>query len=207
MEKIKILYLTDNLPVYLDDEDYEIISKMPGWYIHKSQNNNSRTNYAVHDKYGKLHRFILGLKDSNNTIIVDHIDRNGLNCQKNNLRITNTSINKRNSDTLPNNKFHFNGISYEKGTGNRSGRIKVSYQTNERLASNPNKFQQKNKSFTVSRFINFNECLRQAILFRIEKMKEFGYLLDERSETIEKECQNENVNLEELLQIKFSDII
>lgn len=193
------------MEVLLDDDDYEIISKMSGWYIHKSHNLNSRTNYVQHDQYGKLHRYILGISDS--SIIIDHIDRNGLNCQKSNLRIVNNSINKRNSDTLPNNKFHFNGISYEKGMGNRSGRIKVSYQTNTRLASNPKKFQQRNKSFTVSQFNNFNECLRQAILFRIARMREFGYLLDERSETIERECQNINVNLEKLLEINFNDII
>ena len=193
------------MEVLLDDEDYEIISKMPGWYIHKFQNLNSRTNYVQHDNYGKLHRYILGITDS--SIIVDHIDRNGLNCQKNNLRITNNSINKRNSDTLPKNKFHFNGISYEKGIDNRSGRIKVSYQTNERLASNPKKFQQRNKSFTVSQYPNFNECLRQAILFRILKMREYNYLLDERSETIEKECQNINVDLEKLLEINYKDIL
>lgn len=202
---MKKLYLTDGMEVLLDDEDYEVISKMPGWYIHKSQNLNSRTNYAQHDNYGKLHRYILGITDPK--VIIDHIDRNGLNCQKNNLRITNNSINKRNSDTLPKNVFHFNGLSYEKGIGNRSGRIKVSYQTNERLASNPKKFQQRNKSFTVSQYSNFNECLRQAVLFRLKKMKEYGYYLDERSETIEKLCQNENINLEEVLEINFQDII
>lgn len=202
---MKQLYLTDNIPVLLDDEDYEKISKMTGWYIQKTKNLNSRTNYVKHDIYGRLHRYILGITDE--TVIVDHIDRNGLNCQKSNLRITNNSINKRNSNTLPKNKFHFNGISYEKGIDKRSGRIKVSYQTNERLASNPKKFQQKTKSFTVSRFSNFNECLRQALLFRLEKMIEYNYLLDERSETILKECQNIEVDLEQLLEINFSDIL
>ena len=202
---MKILYLTDNMPVLLDDEDYENISKMTGWYIQKSENLNIRTNYVKHDTYGRLHRYILGITDE--AIIVDHIDRNGLNCQKSNLRITNNSINKRNSDTLPNNKFHFNGFSYEKGVDNRSGRIKVSYQTNERLASNPKKFQQKTKSFTVSQFESFNECLRQAILFRLEKMLEYNYLLDERSETILKECQNKEVDLQKLLDINFMDIL
>ena len=38
-------------------------------------------------------------------------------------------------------------------------------------------------------------------------MKEYGYLLDERSETIEKECQNIEVNLEEVLEINYQDII
>lgn len=202
---MKQLYLTDNIPVLLDDEDYEKISKMTGWYIQKTKNLNSRTNYVKHDIYGRLHRYILGITDE--TVIVDHIDRNGLNCQKSNLRITNNSINKRNSNTLPKNKFHFNGISYEKGIDKRSGRIKVSYQTNERLASNPKKFQQKTKSFTVSQFSNFNECLRQALLFRLEKMIEYNYLLDERSETILKECQNIEVDLEQLLEVNFSDIL
>lgn len=202
---MKKLYLTDGMEVLLDDEDYEVVSKIPGWYIRKTQNNNSRTNYVQHDDYGKLHRFVLGITDS--TIIVDHIDRNGLNCQKNNLRIVSNSVNKRNSDTLNRNKFHLNGLSYEKGVGGRSGRIKVSYQTNNRLPSNPKKFQQRSKSFTVSQFKSFNECLRQAILFRFEKMREYNYLLDERSETIEQMCQDENVNLEEVLNIHFSDII
>ena len=38
-------------------------------------------------------------------------------------------------------------------------------------------------------------------------MKEYGYLLDERSETIERECQNIDVNLETLLEINYQDII
>ena len=39
-------------------------------------------------------------------------------------------------------------------------------------------------------------------------MKEFNYLLDERSTTIEKILlENKEVNLEELLNIKFSDFI
>lgn len=39
-------------------------------------------------------------------------------------------------------------------------------------------------------------------------MKEFNYLLDERSTTIEKILlENKEVNLEELLDIKFSNFI
>ena len=39
-------------------------------------------------------------------------------------------------------------------------------------------------------------------------MKEFNYLLDERSTTIEKILlENKEVNLEELLNIKFSNFI
>lgn len=69
---------------------------MSGWYIAKNEKHNSRTDYVVHDKYGKLHRYLLGVTDSK--ILVDHIDRNGLNCQRKNLRLVDCSTNKRNSN-------------------------------------------------------------------------------------------------------------
>ena len=51
---------------------------MTGWYVKKEENNNARTNYVTHDKYGSLHRYLLNITDPH--ILVDHIDRNGLNC-------------------------------------------------------------------------------------------------------------------------------
>ena len=197
---MKILNI-NNYEVLLDDQDYNEISNMTGWYIQKEEFNNSRTNYVVHDKYGRLHRSLLKITDSK--IIVDHIDRNGLNCQRRNLRITTCSENKRNSEVLPNNKFHFNGLSFEKAKGNRKWRIKVSYQTNERLTEN--KFKQKTKSFGPSSGKDFNTLIKEAILFRLSKMREFGYIIDERSETIEKECLKESSNMEEVLNISFKD--
>lgn len=187
--------------VFLDDIDYEEISNITGWYIQKEEFLNSRTNYVVHDNYGRLHRYLLGLTDPN--IIVDHIDRNGLNCQRKNLRITTCSENKRNSNVLPNNKFHFNGLSFEAPKGNRKWRIKVSYQSNERLTDN--KFKQKTKSFGPTSGKDFNSLIKEAILFRLEKMREFGYIIDERSETIEKECLKDDSNMEEVLNISFKD--
>lgn len=76
----------------LDDEDYESLPKS-GWY-RANTCGNARTLYVAHDDYGKMHRYILGITDPK--IIIDHIDRNGLNNQKFNLRITNNQINKRN---------------------------------------------------------------------------------------------------------------
>lgn len=174
---------------------------MPGWYIQKEEYLNSNTNYVTHDKYGRLHRYLLGVTDPK--IIIDHIDKNGLNCQRKNLRITTCSENKRNSNTLPNNKFHFNGLSFEKPKGNRKWRIKVSYQTNELYTEG--KYQQKTKSFGPTSGKDFNSLIKEAILFRISKMREYGYIVDERSETIEKKCLDENSNMEEVLDISFKD--
>lgn len=174
---------------------------MSGWYIAKNEKHNSRTDYVVHDKYGKLHRYLLGVTDSK--ILVDHIDRNGLNCQRKNLRLVDCSTNKRNSNQYKNNKFIFNGSSFEKGKGNRKWRIKVTYSTNLKTCSN--KYQQKRKSFGPANGDNFNTALKKAVLFRIEKMREFNYIVDKRSETIEKKCLEENPNMEEILGITFKD--
>lgn len=187
--------------VFLDDENYEEISQMRGWYVVKEINHNANTDYVKHDQYGSLHRYVLGI--TNSQILVDHIDRNGLNCQKNNLREVTCSENKRNSNTLPNNKFHFNGLSYEKPNEKRKGRIKVSYQIDERLTED--KYKQKTKSFSLIKDRKFNDLVKEAVLYRILKMREFGYILDERSETIEKECLKENPNMELILEISFKD--
>lgn len=61
------------------------------------------------------------------------------------------------------------------------------------------------KSFGPTSGDNFNEALRKAILFKIQKMREFGYIIDGRSETIEKQCQNPVADMEKILDIKFSD--
>ena len=175
---------------------------MSGWYIQKEENNNAKTNYATHDVYGRLHRYILGVTDSK--ILIDHIDRNGLNCQRKNLRITTCSENKRNSSTLSSNKFNFNGLSFEAPCGNRTWRIRVSYSTNEKIAEN--RFRQATKSFGGKNYKSLNEAIKDAVLFRIAMMRQYGYLLDERSETIERKCLEEkNPNMEEILGISLKN--
>lgn len=174
---------------------------MSGWYVQKERYNNSKTNYVTHDKYGRLHRYLLGITDK--TILIDHIDRNGLNCQRRNLRITTCSENKRNSSSISNNKFNFNGLSFEAPKNNRTWRIRVSYSTDQKISEN--RFQQKTKSFGGSKYKNFNDALKDAVLFRIAMMRQYGYSLDERSETIERKCLEENPNMEEILDISFKD--
>lgn len=186
--------------VLLDDDDYEKISKA-GWYVTNS--GNSRTSYVVHDNFGRLHRYILGITDPN--IVVDHINRNGLDNRKENLRATNNQINKRNQSVCSNNKFNFNGIKYEKKSGNHSARIRVSwaeYDYNKEQKRNKTK----SKSFSISKY-SLNEALRLAVKTRIEKMREFDYFIDERSEAIEREVQNINVDMEKLLSIDLSSLV
>jgi len=83
----------------VSDEDYEYVNKFR-WQIMIRK----YTSYAitrVWDEFGnrknqiQLHRFILGVYDD--SIIIDHKDRNGLNCQRDNIRIATRAQNNCNS--------------------------------------------------------------------------------------------------------------
>jgi hypothetical protein len=82
----------------VSDEDYEAVSKIR-WYPAIR----NYTTYAIarirNPFTGKkfqiqLHRFILGITDE--TIIVDHKDGDGLNCRRDNIRIATRSQNAAN---------------------------------------------------------------------------------------------------------------
>ena len=83
---MKEIPLTQGKIALVDDEDYEYLCQF-NWYARKDK----RTYYAVrsvHLKNGKvysehMHRVIMNTTKGN---VVDHIDHNGLNNQKYNLR-------------------------------------------------------------------------------------------------------------------------
>lgn len=89
--------LTQGYKALVDDEDYSRCLH-PKW-VSKIDN---KTVYAVRFRWiekkryaERLHRFVLGISDP--TILVDHIDLNGLNNCKSNLRICTHSQNHANS--------------------------------------------------------------------------------------------------------------
>jgi len=93
MDKIKI-----------DIKDISLVKDYK-WSIYVKRN----TKYAYASLKGKtisMHRLILGLSDRN--IFVDHIDGNGINNGRSNLRIATRAQNKMNSG-------HFSGTSKYKG--------------------------------------------------------------------------------------------
>jgi len=61
-----------------------------------------------------MHRIIMCIDDRN--ILIDHIDRNGLNNQRSNLRLANYSTNQANKKRLDNKKSKYKGVYFEKST-------------------------------------------------------------------------------------------
>jgi hypothetical protein len=98
---------------FVDDEDYPGLIAMGRWQARKGWK--GRTWHASTDSFDKcflMHRVILGIhKQSGNLNRVDHIDKNGLNNQKNNLRLVSPSLNACNRTGLqPNNTSGITGV-------------------------------------------------------------------------------------------------
>lgn len=202
---MKKLLLACGAQVLLDDDDYEKIPKT-GWYLTDKYHGvtNRKTRYVFHDKLGRMHRYILNLTDPMK--LVDHLDGNGLNNQKQNLRIVTSSVNKKNQKTVSSNKFNFNGISFQRN-GNYL-RILVKWsQGIPQYKYGGYRCRQRSKSFSINKFGSLEQALKQAILFRIEKMRENDYFLDERSTTIERLIYEGEKTIQQILEITLSQII
>lgn len=92
----KKLFIRDDIHAIVDDEDYERLNKFK-WSLQEGKN----TYYAARNdkssgkrKYIYLHRAVLNVTDSK--ILVDHINGNGLDNRKSNLRLCNNSKNQAN---------------------------------------------------------------------------------------------------------------
>jgi hypothetical protein len=100
----------NKVTVLIDEEDYEKIKNIY-WYEKKDKH----TSYAIGSKKikgvrtrYKMHRLILGL--TNSEILVDHINHNGLDNRKENLRKCNRKENARNRNIDCRNKLGYKGI-------------------------------------------------------------------------------------------------
>lgn len=105
---MKEIELTQGKFAMVDDEDYEKLSNHEWcaalvrhvWYAHRRI---GRTTIS-------MHRVVMGL--GNEEVQVDHIDGNGLNNQKSNLRICNYSENNWNSRKRLDNTSGFKGVNW-----------------------------------------------------------------------------------------------
>lgn len=111
---MKEIPLTQGKVALVDDEDYVRVCNLGKWQAMRGR----YTWYARTDSYVikkisttiLLHRFILDIHDKSRKLIGDHKDRNGLNCQKENLRIVTGTVSNANRKKLYTNSSGVTGV-------------------------------------------------------------------------------------------------
>ena len=109
---MKTIRLTQGKAALVDDQDYEQLVQFK-WHARKSGNvwyaaRNIKTEKG--QRIVNMHREILELKDS--SVICDHIDNNGLNNTRKNLRKCSSKQNSRNRRSARKSSSPYLGVSY-----------------------------------------------------------------------------------------------
>lgn len=111
---MKLIPLTQGYFAIVDDADYEWLSQFK-WRIQKKPNNRyyARTSIKIGNKYKTvgMHRLIM---NSPQGMDVDHINRNGLDNRRANLRVCTRSQNIQNTSTCKNSSSQYKGVSWSK---------------------------------------------------------------------------------------------
>lgn len=116
------LIKASNREIYarVDDEDYDLLVPLTWTAV---QGKTHRSPYLKSFKLGMyMHRFILGASQGD---LVDHIDMDTTNNQKENLRICSRAENGRNRGKTRRNSSGFKGVSWHKKTGKWRARIRA----------------------------------------------------------------------------------
>lgn len=108
---MKKIPLTQNQYALVDDDDYESLSKLK-WQAQKDEHTFYATRTENKIAY-KMHRVIFGLSKED-IRVVDHIDGNGLNNQKYNLRVCTRAQNLQNKRAIKKSTSGYKGV-YKSG--------------------------------------------------------------------------------------------
>ena len=111
---MKQIPLTQGKFALVDDEDYEKLSQS------KWNERGTRTNVYARTQGGlSMHRLLMGSQGDE----IDHIDGNGLNNQKSNLRVCTRAENSRNRKLGKTNKSGYKGVSWK--TENKKWQVAI----------------------------------------------------------------------------------
>ena len=113
---MRTIPLTQGKVAIVDEEDFEILNEFkwtaqkdhgyPRWYaIRKEEQNNGKWKLII------MHRQIL---NAPHKVYVDHINHDGLDNRKHNLRLCTSSQNQKNRGLQKNNTSGLNGVSFDK---------------------------------------------------------------------------------------------
>lgn len=117
---MKTIELTNGMKVLVDDEDYDFLMQWK-WNPYKRKSDN--TTYAARTLHEnrksvyviRMHRVIMKIDDPN--VVIDHMDHNGLNNQKSNLRVCAQKFNSKNTSSRTNSSSKYLGVGWDSKRG------------------------------------------------------------------------------------------
>jgi hypothetical protein len=113
----KEIELTQGFKTIVDDSLYDELNKYK-WCAHKMRN---KTVYAT--RLVRLHHLVIGFPPPG--FVVDHINGNGLDNRRENLRFVSNQNNIRNQGMNKNNTSGYRGVSWHKGKQRWEAKIRV----------------------------------------------------------------------------------
>lgn len=125
---MKRIPLTQRKFALVDDEDFEWLNRWK-WFARETRELWYAGRFEFENKKRKqihMHRLIM---KTPSYLDVDHIDRNGLNNQKYNLRNCTRSQNQKNRKKQDNNTSGFMGVSWDKSRNKYKAKIKLNGKT------------------------------------------------------------------------------
>ena len=121
---MKEIILTQGKVTQVDDEDYDYLNQWK-WFVHKNRNNyyceRNITILKNKQKQIGIHQIILErILGHNNFEMVDHIDGDGLNNQRNNLRAATNQQNSMNTKSKS-----IKGVTFCNYKKNKKWRVRI----------------------------------------------------------------------------------
>lgn len=122
---MKQIPLTKGKVALVDDEDHEYLNSF-NWHATKSGYARRRGRVGIDSrKFIWMHHQVFLCSEN---LKIDHRDGNGFNNQKGNLRPATHSENCRNRNRNKNNSSGYKGVSFHKGIGKFTARLRINYQ-------------------------------------------------------------------------------
>lgn len=108
----------------VDDEDFELLNKF-SWYLKLGNDNKLFYARATIGPNTRVFMHDMIKPNSNSNLSVDHKDRNGLNNQKENLRLATVAQQNINRKVPSNNTSNYKGVHYDKKLNAWMARISI----------------------------------------------------------------------------------